>query len=246
MRYKLTLIAALLASVQVAHAAPPAIEAALSSSDRPDADQKRDADRKPAELATFANVQPGMTVADIVPGGGYFTRIFSNVVGPKGTVYAMVPTEFAKYKKPGPDAIKTIAASPDFSNVKRVEASFTSFKFPKPLDLAWTDDNYHDIYIAGADKALAFDRDVFAALKPGGLFVVVDHVAAAGTSATAPSTLHRIDPATIRTQVESVGFALVDESDVLRNKNDDHTKKVFDPSIRGKTDQVVLKFRKPV
>jgi predicted methyltransferase len=112
--------------------------------------------------------------------------------------------------------------------------------------MAWTSDNYHDIYgFFGADHAAAADAAIFSALKPGGVFIVIDHAALPGASATAPTTLHRIDPATVKAQVEAAGFKLEAESPILANPADPHTQKVFDPAIRGRTDQFVFKFRKP-
>jgi len=245
MRFRALLACSLLAVSVSAHATTPTIEAALTNADRPETDQKRDADRKPADLIAFAGLKPGDTVADLVPGRGYFTRIFANVVGQGGTVYAVVPSEFDRFVPHAFDGMKTLAAAPAFANVQPVKASIASFTVAKPLDIAWTSQNYHDIYGMGTDTVLAFDRQVFAALKPGGIFMVIDHVAAPGTDATAPTTLHRIDPDTIRTEVTSVGFQFVGQSPLLRNPQDDHTRPVFDPAIRGKTDQVVLKFRKP-
>jgi predicted methyltransferase len=112
-------------------------------------------------------------------------------------------------------------------------------------DVAWTTENYHDLYgLLGADGMLAYDKAVFAALKPGGVFLVSDHVALPG-AADAPTTLHRIDPAIVRAQLVAAGFVPDGESDALHNPADDHTLKVFDPSIRGKTDQFMFRFRKP-
>ena len=113
-------------------------------------------------------------------------------------------------------------------------------------DMAWTSNNYHDMYgFFGPQQAAAADASIFHALKPGGIFIVIDHIAPAGTSGTSPTTLHRIDLETVKTQVEAAGFKLEAESDILKNPADTHTLKVFDPAIRGKTDQFVFKFRKP-
>ena len=117
---------------------------------------------------------------------------------------------------------------------------------PKPVDVAWTSQNYHDIYgYLGVDVAAAMDRAVFAMLRPGGVFVVVDHSGLPGSSATAPTTLHRIEEATVKAQVLAAGFVLAGTSDVLRNPADPRTAAVFAPEIRGHTDQFMLKFRKP-
>jgi predicted methyltransferase len=223
-----------------------AIAAALAAPDRPRADTDRDALRHPAALVAFAGIRPGDRVGDIMPGTGYFTRIFSNVVGPKGHVYAIIPTELAHVAPKIPAAMKALAADPAFANVTPITVPSASIAAPEKLDVAWTSNNYHDLYgFFGADKAAAFDTAVFNALKPGGIFIVIDHVANAGASATAPKTLHRIDPATVKAQVEAAGFKFVSESPALQNASDTHALKVFDPAIKGRTDQFAFKFRKP-
>jgi predicted methyltransferase len=225
---------------------PASIAAALTAPDRPKADTDRDALRHPAALIAFAGVKSGGQVADLMPGKGYFTRIFSNVVGPTGHVYAIVPAELAAVAPKIPEAMKALAADPAFANVTSLTLPAASVRAPVLLDLAWTSDNYHDLYgYFGAAQAAAFDHAVFAALKPGGVFIVVDHVAQPGTSDSSPKTLHRIDPETVKSQVVAAGFVFEAESDVLRNPADPHDIKVFAPQIRGKTDQFVFKFRKP-
>jgi predicted methyltransferase len=225
---------------------PPPIAAALASPARPAADAARDAQRHPGALLAFAALKPGDKVADLMPGSGYFTRLFSQLVGPQGHVYAIVPAELAA-KAPKVEAMaKALGADPAMSNVSVLTVPTAQIAAPEKLDLVWTSDNYHDVYgFFGPAQAEAMDRAIFAALKPGGRFIVVDHVAAAGASATAPTTLHRIDPATVRAQVLAAGFVAAGESDVLHRPEDDHTKKVFDPAIRGMTDQFVLSFQKP-
>ncbi|GAA4483401.1 class I SAM-dependent methyltransferase [Gluconacetobacter asukensis] len=221
------------------------IAAAVASKDRPDEDVARDADRKPASLLAFAGLKRGMNVADIMPGKGYFTRLFSNVVGGDGHVWAIVPTWLVAKKPAAADAVNAIAAMPVFANVSVLVQPLDAIQVPKRLDLVWTSQNYHDIYYAsGPDAALAFDRSVFAALRPGGEFIVIDHVANPGAGGDV-AKLHRIDPAIIRQQVQAAGFHFESESKVLANPDDTHDLPVFDPAIRGHTDQVVLKFRKP-
>ncbi|MBB2205351.1 class I SAM-dependent methyltransferase [Gluconacetobacter takamatsuzukensis] len=221
------------------------IAGAIADKDRPADDFARDKDRKPAALLAFAGLKPGMNVADIMPGKGYFTRLFSNVVAGRGHVWAVVPTWLVEKKPAAADAVKAIAATPAFANVSVLVQPLDALQFPRPLDLVWTAQNYHDVYYgAGADAALAFDRSVFAALRPGGVFVVIDHVANPGADPDI-AKLHRIDPAIVRRQVEAAGFHFESQSTVLANPDDTHTVPVFDPAIRGHTDQVVLKFRKP-
>lgn len=242
------LAAVLSAGAVAAYAATPAyVSAAIADKGRPEADVKRDADRKPAEMLEFAGVKPGMTVVDLIPGGGYFTRIFSKAVGPKGVVFAAYPpprpsTDPAK-PTPTP-AAELIAADPAYANVKTVTVAPGSFAVPQKADVVWTSQNYHDLHnIPGLDM-VAFNKAVFESLKPGGVFVVLDHVGAAGDPAIT-HTVHRIDPEVVKREVTAAGFKFDGESPLLRNSADDHSKGVFDPSLRGHTDQFVYKFRKP-
>jgi len=241
-------VLALTLSTGAAYAKPSAaVVAAVADKGRPEADTKRDAARKPAEMLEFAGIKPGQTVVDFLPGGGYFTRIFSKAVGPKGTVYAAYPPPRAPAdpaKPPPTPAAQTIAADPAYANVKPLQVAMATFAIPAKADVVWTSQNYHDLHnVKGLDLA-AFNKQIFDALKPGGVYVVLDHVADPKT-ADATSTVHRIDPAVVRREVEAAGFKFDGESDVLRNPADDHSKPVFDPAVRGHTDQFVYKFRKP-
>lgn len=239
-------LAALALSAPAFAAPPPAVEAAVASPDRPDADKARDADRKPTDLVAWGGIKPGDKVVDFMPGGGYFTRIFSKVVGPKGKVFAVVPSEITARMANAGDAAKAIAAEPAFGNVSEVETPTSEMALPEPVDVVWTSENYHDVHNGwGAEAAAKFDVAVFKALKPGGIFVVTDHAAKAGATEAEMKPLHRIDPAIVKQQVTAAGFEFVGESKAIANPADPHDKAVFDPSIRGKTDQFALKFRKP-
>lgn len=234
------------ASAYAAHSLPTYITTAVNDASRPDADKARDADRKPAEVIAFAGVKPGQKVADFLPGGGYFTRLFAKVVGPKGHVYAFIPEELLKMRATAADGIKALSSDPGYANVSVVQAPASEFKAPEPLDLVWTSQNYHDLHNKnfGGDVA-TFNKAVFAALKPGGLYIVLDHVASAAAPADVTETLHRINPEVVKQEVAAAGFKFESASDALKNPADDHSAKVFDPSVRGKTDQFILKFRKP-
>jgi predicted methyltransferase len=224
----------------------PYLAAALASPDRA-GQESVDARRKPAAILAFAGLKPGDTVVDLIPGGGYFTRIFAKVVGPKGHVFVIWPNEYAAEAHPDPENSEKLAASPGYGNVSVLRQPAAVFSTPAPVDMVFTSQNYHDYpdKFMGRIDPLAFDRQVYRALKPGGVFLIIDHVAQAGSGMRDTDTLHRIDPAIVKRQLASVGFRFVGESDALRNPADDHTKAVFDPSIRGRTDQFIYKFRKP-
>jgi len=232
-----------------AHAAitvPAAVTAAVADPARPDADKQRDANRKPAEVVAFAGIKSGDKVADLLPGGGYFTRIFSKVVGPSGAVYAVPPPPRpdAPAGAPVPSAaVDAIAADASFANVKVVSAPLVQLTTPEPVDVVWTSLNYHDVH--RTSDIAAFNKSVFSVLKPGGTYIVIDHAAAAGTAAKDSASLHRIDPAVVKQEVTAAGFVLDSESDALRNPEDSHSAGVRDSSVQGRTDQFVLKFKKP-
>jgi len=225
---------------------PASVSAAVANPDRPEADRARDANRKPAESLAFAGVKPGDRVADIIPGTGYFTRLFSKAVGPKGYVYAYMPSNIDDiYKKHG--LTVPPPPNPNYPNVSFIHAPIEKFVTPEKLDIAWTSQNYHDLHdkFFGPPDINAVNKAIYDSLKPGGVFIVLDHAAEKGSGLRDTDTLHRIDENAVKKEVEAAGFKLVAESDVLHNPDDPHTAKVFDPSIRGKTDQFILKFRKP-
>jgi predicted methyltransferase len=219
--------------------------AAVADASRPKEDVQRDAERKPADMLAFAGVKPGDKIADLIPGKGYFTRLFADAVGPKGVVYMYEPSEFAKFAK---SPLPASGAHPDPArpNIVFLSGPANDFAAPEKLDIVWTSQNYHDLkddFAAPADTARV-NKAVFDALKPGGVYIVLDHVASPGDP-NSTVTLHRIDPAIVRKEVEAAGFVFDGETDVLRNPKDPHDVKVFDPSIRGRTDQFVYRFRKP-
>jgi predicted methyltransferase len=224
---------------------PGTIAAAVSDSARPDDDKKLDAERKPAEMLALAHIKPGMRVMDLIPGGGYFTRLFAKAVGPKGYVYAYQPAEFAAFSKGKPAKVRAVAA--EYPNVSVIEAPVNDLTAPEALDVVWTSQNYHDLHDSFAKPAdlSVINKKVFDALKPGGLYIVLDHSAEKGSGLRDTETLHRIDEAAVKTEVTAAGFKLAGESNILRNPADPRTAKVFDPSIRHKTDQFILIFRKP-
>jgi predicted methyltransferase len=252
-RYPLILAASLMASLSLAATCvqaasiPSNITAAVADGNRPDTDKQRDANRKPADTLAFLGVKPGEKVGELIPGGGYFTRLLSKAVGPKGHVYALVPERPANAPADMPDLaarVKAIAADPNYSNVSVVVAPLGTLAPPEAVDLVFTAQNYHDLHNFPVD-VVAFNKSLLNSLKPGGLYVVLDHSAEAGSGLRDTNTLHRIDPNVVKQEVTAAGFQFVGSSDILANSADTRTGKVFDPAIRGKTDQFILKFRKP-
>lgn len=249
MRIPIFVVAALAAaslSAPVMAAGPPAyVSAAVADAGRPAADVARDANRKPADVLTFAGVRPGEKVGELLPVGGYYSRLLSRVVGPAGHVYGFMPEGFVKARPQVLDGLKSIGDN--FTVV--LSPNGAPAGAPEKLDMVWTSENYHDFHNAppGAPPAdiAAFNKAVFDALKPGGIYLIEDHAAAAGAGASTTSSLHRIDPAAVKAEVEAAGFKLVGESDVLKNPADPHTALVFDASIRGHTDKMLFKFKKP-
>lgn len=246
MRFGVMLAAAAAIAVPVGVVAKsdvaPAIAKALADPAR--ADQAGDdARRHAADVVAFSSVKPGWQVVDFLPGQGYWTRIFTGVVGPSGHVYALWPSASGERAKATVEALNgrklgnvTAAVDPGLITLD------------KPVDLIWTVQNYHDLPNGGRGEAAlnAFNAAVFKALKPGGTYVVIDHVAPAGSGLSDTETLHRIDPAIVKKEVLAAGFTFAGESKALANPKDDHTLKVFDAKIRGVTDQFVYKFRKPL
>jgi len=240
-----------LGSLVPAHAAQDARAAiidAIADLARPDADHAQDENRKPLEVLMFAGVKPGDRVADFIPGGGYVTRLFSKIVGPEGHVYAVVPEELFKMREGADAPVQAIAADPTYGNVSVLREPVNQFTAPEKLDMVWTSMNYHDLhdkFLGPADMAV-LNKAIFDSLKPGGIYLVLDHAAAAGSGLRDTETLHRIDPEVVKKEVLAAGFVLDAQSDVLKNPDDDHTRKVFDPAIRGKTDKFIFRFRKPL
>ena len=224
-------------------AAASNISTAIADSGRPAEDTARDAARKPESVLDFAKVHEGDAVLEIIPGGGYFTRLLSRAVGPRGIVYAASPP----VQNMGAKA-EAIAADPGYANVKAVPLNGATLGPDTPkVDLIFTAQNYHDLHLTRAHQDVpVFDKLLFDKLKTRGRLVIIDHIAADGAPVTETADkLHRIDPAAVLKEVEAAGFVFDGQSDVLRNPNDSHMVVVFDPAIRGKTDQFLFRFRKP-
>jgi predicted methyltransferase len=242
--------AALLASSAVVLAAAPTaqMKAAVADSNRPSADTARDENRKPAEMLAFAGIGPGKVVVDMLPGGGYFTRIFAKAVEPNGRVYAYFGSQYdARLKTQGKDPDYQFAdLKQTYKNLGVIHGPLPQFVTPVPVDVVWTSQNYHDMH----NKQYAMDvnevnKAVFKSLKPGGFYVIIDHKAAESAGDDVTETLHRIKESTVKKEVEAAGFKLVAEGKDLTFPSDDGTKRVFENDVRGKTNQFMLKFQKP-
>ncbi len=246
MKTRLMIFGVLLAAVLTAPAlaaVPDYIAKAVADKSRPADDKRLDINRKPGEVLAFAQVKPDEVVAEYLPGGGYYTRLLSDVVGPKGKVYALETTTWGKDNVA---STKKVLSEPGRGNVALDLAPLGDFHLNQKVDLFWTTLNYHDLHVpkyAKVDMAV-FNKHVFDSLKPGGLYFIVDHAAAPGTGATLSPKLHRIDEQTVIKEVTGAGFKLVGRSDILHRTSDDHTKLVFDPSVRFKTDQFILMFKR--
>jgi predicted methyltransferase len=243
-------VAALLAWPAMALAAAPtaSMKAAVADTGRPAADTARDENRKPAQMLAFAGITPGKVVVDMLPGGGYFTRIFARAVEPGGRVYAY-------FSSIGDARVKALGKDPDnqfadlkqtYKNLGVIHGPLDGFVTPELVDVVWTSQNYHDLH----NKALktdvnAVNKGVFQSLKPGGYYVIIDHKAAESAGDDVTEKLHRIKESTTKTEVEAAGFKLVAEGHDLTFPGDDGSQRVFETGVRGKTNQFMLKFQKP-
>ncbi|MGH8217789.1 MAG: class I SAM-dependent methyltransferase [Steroidobacteraceae bacterium] len=219
--------------------APSYVRRAIESPERPAAQRARDAGRKPAEILMMSGIKPGDRVIEFASFGQYYTRLLSDIVGRSGRVY-MFDLPYTE-KRAGAASRAFVAAHP---NSKYTVVNYNSVQLPRNVDIVYMVLYYHDLSINHIDTARLNER-ILAALKPGGIFLIVDHNARPGSGRSDTQALHRIDPAVIRKEVTAAGFELVKESHLLANPADDHTLLVFKPSIRGRTDRTIFVFRKP-
>jgi predicted methyltransferase len=222
---------------------PADVTAAVNDAGRPDKDKARDADRKPAEIMTLTGVKSGDTVVDVGPGSGYYTRIMSKIVGANGKIYGFNPSWVAEKFPIAVDGVKALAAG-GYPNVVNSVQPMAEIRFDQPVDMIFMSQLYHDQVWQKVDVA-KMNKAIFAALKPGGVYFIIDHVGKGVTTVEQIDKLHRIDPAVVKEQILAAGFKLATESDLLRNPADTGEKNVFDPALRGHTDQFVYKFVKP-
>ena len=239
---------ALVAAPALAQADP--VSAAIADPTRPQADRDKDASRNPAAMLVFAQIKPGDHAVDAWTGSGYWARLFGKVVGDQGHVIAYVPAEVTKFRANAVDVAKAIGTEPGRANIEAVSdpaGDQPPAQMHGTYDVIWIFENYHDLHnpMFPANTPADFNRGVFALLKPGGVYVVVDHADAPGSGFAHTGDLHRVDPAAVRKEIEAAGFVFDGQSDVLANPADPHTANVFDAALRGHTDRFAYRFRKP-
>lgn len=215
----------------------------LENAARPEAEREQDASRHPAEVIEFFGIEAGDRVADLLAGGGYWTRIVTPLVGAEGRVYAGNNPFFAEYYA---EAFNSLLAEPGFEDVVRIDGPVDEIELPADgsLDAVLMVNAYHDLFLTDEDRG-ELNRKVFAALKPGGVYGIIDHEAGEGAGTSKIESLHRIDKQVVVDEVEQAGFELADEADFLRNDADDHSAMIFAEGIAGNTDRFVLRFEKP-
>ncbi len=217
----------------------------LASGDRSEADQTRDAGRKPAAVIEFLRIAPGATVMDVIAAGGYYTEVLSVAVGGDGKVYAQNPPAVLKFRDGANDKAMTARlADGRLSNVERLDVGIGDLEIADgSLDAALTALNFHDVYNGrGEDVALSFLLGIYAKLKPGGVLGIIDHD---GLAAQDNKELHRIEKQRVVAVIAKTPFELDAESDLLASQDDDHTQNVFTPDLRGHTDRFLLRLLKP-
>ena len=224
-----------------------ALDQALADPARED-QRKGDERRKPGPLVALAGVKPGDKVLDLIPGNGYWTRIFSKIVGPQGKVYAVWPQAYARFARGNVEELRRLSADESYGNIVTEVQPTALLTSPEPLDVVWTSQNYHDYpddFMGKDADPDILNRAAYRLLKPGGVYMIIDHAAKPGRGMADTEKLHRIDPAAVRRQVEAAGFRFAGESKVLENPADPLDVAVFDKSIRGRTSQFAYKFVKP-
>jgi predicted methyltransferase len=232
----------LLAAAVIAQDTPAYVKAAISDTGRPEGDRKRDGDLNPAANLAFSTVKPGDKVLTIIDVQGYYTRMLSSIVGPKGRVYAMYPAGILKDRPRTVDGLKAVASDPAHANVTILEQDMSKPTAPESVDVVWSTLSYHDMHMTGPFQAdlASFNKGVMAILKPGGVFYLTDHAAPAGAGFTKAQDLHRAEPEALRKEVMAAGFTFDGESKATRRPNDDYSTHSND-----KDDQVIFRFRKP-
>lgn len=247
MNLKLLFATFVLACVSWVHADnhdAEALRSALESADRPEADEARDAGRKPAEVIDFLGFEEGDSVMDVIAAGGYYTEVLSVAVGEDGTVYAQNPAAVLRFRDGANDKALTERLSDDrLPNVVRLDRELDDLGIePGSLDGAITALNFHDVYNRDPEAAVDMLRAIRNVLEPGGVLGIIDHAGKAGAD---NASLHRVEEGKVIEAARAAGFEVAGDSDLLRNAEDDRTRMVFAPGLRGNTDRFLLKLVKP-
>jgi predicted methyltransferase len=222
---------------------PDYIRVAVASDRRSKADKKRDANRKPAELLAYYEIEPGQKVAEFMAGGCYVTSILAGIVGDAGVVYATNSQQLIDRFKGSP--VRKLIERHDLANVVELISEPDDPGLPAgELDAVFSFMIYHDMVWVGTDRS-AMNAAVFRSLKPGGLYAVMDHHAPDGAGISVVQTTHRIEKNVVIDEVCVAGFELEDETDILENSDDPMDAMVHEKAIRDRTHRFVLKFRKP-
>ena len=225
-----------------------AIARALADKGRPARDRARDKRDQIGEVLAFASIAPGEIVADFLPFRGYYTRLFASLVGAAGRAYAVVPEDLTRIERIAKGRAEIAAFAASEPTIKLVSGPVArAGALPESIDLFWISENYHDLHNAfmGPANIGAFNAAVFAALKPGGRLIIIDHVAAKGTPQDITQKLHRIEPAVARREIEAAGFKWDGASEALANPADRHASSIFARGIRYHTDRFIHRFCKP-
>jgi predicted methyltransferase len=251
------LVATFGAGARAAESRSATIAAAIADPGRPPADMLRDPNNNPSQTIAFSNAKSRDVVVDFIPHDGYYTRIFSALVGSKGIVHPLVPDMFGKENadawKDGTATILAIENIHRYRNVTMLGESLLQyggqFSLPEQADVVWTADGYHELHgkpFGAAALVVPVLKQVLASLKPGGNFIVIDNRAAKGAMFSQAETLRRSDEDAVKAEILSAGFTFDGASDALANPGDDHTKPATDASLAGKPDRFVLRFKKPL
>jgi len=219
---------------------------ALYNPDRPDADRDQDETRMAEQMLSIAAVKPGMIVADLDGGSGYYTELFSSLVGDKGRVYLQNGQRFVSGHS---DKLDARLKNGRLANVERIDSGYKELNLPENIDLIFISLAFHDVYVSqnkeewNADIP-AYFAQIKNALKEGGRLMIIDHSAAKGTGSASANKLHRIEEDFTREAFEDIGLTVVSSSDVLRNSSDDPTVSIWNDKVKGKTDKFILVFSK--
>lgn len=236
-----------------ANAAPADIDAALAHADRSEQDRGQDEARQPARLLGFLGLEQGDRVFDFLTVGGYFSELMARAVGDEGFVMAHNPPGLIE-RFSLREGVNARGYGTRIPNGVSYEHDVDAIRFePASIDFALFNMVFHDLWFVPGEGAGMLSADpvdflarLYAGMKPGGIVGIVDHVGLSGSEPAAETArAHRIDPAIIRSMMIEAGFVLDGEADFLRNPEDDHQMNVFNPEIRGQTDRIVYRFRKP-